>query len=98
MQIFADDVVSAVLRHMNLDHPDDNLLIARAFADRGAETATMVGLDHLAGHWEYASAGATHPLTVPWSKPIEQRQEIRREVVAIYDAACERLGITPRDH
>jgi hypothetical protein len=83
---------------MNLDHPDDNLLIARAFGDSGAETATMVGVDHLAGYWEYTSAGSTHPLTVPWSEPIGQRQEIRREIVAIYDAACERLGITPREH
>src|SRR5690606_38892887 len=29
--IFDSDVVAAILRHMNGDHSDDNLLIARAF-------------------------------------------------------------------
>ncbi|MGO1919788.1 MAG: DUF2470 domain-containing protein, partial [Microbacterium sp.] len=30
--IFDSDVVAAILHHMNDDHVDDNLLIARAFA------------------------------------------------------------------
>jgi hypothetical protein len=29
---------------------------------------------------------------------ITERGEIRREVVALYDTACERLGVEPRPH
>lgn len=36
---FDADVITAVLRHMNGDHTDDNLLIARAFADTSTRTS-----------------------------------------------------------
>ncbi|HRN28610.1 MAG TPA: DUF2470 domain-containing protein [Terrimesophilobacter sp.] len=99
MPTFSDDIVTAVLRHMNDDHTDDSLLIARAFGAPDAESARMVGLDTESGHWEYTVGADTHPLNVPWpAGPITERPEIRREVVALYDAACARLGIEPRPH
>lgn len=98
MSTFSEDIVTAVLSHMNGDHLDDNLLIARAFGDADAESATMVGLDFVAGHWEYTIGDESHELRVPWSKPISERPEIRREVVVLYNAACERLGIEPSPH
>ena len=83
---------------MNSDHNDDNLLIARAFGDPDATSATMTTLDERGGTWIYTvSAGDSH-LTVPWSTTISERPEIRREIVVLYDAACEKLGITPRAH
>ncbi len=98
MTIFQPSVVAAVLEHMNTDHSDDNLLIARAFGDPDAEAATMVGLDEHAGFWSYSVASDLHDLRVPWSKEISERAQIRREVVVVYDAACARLGETPRAH
>lgn len=84
---------------MNDDHTDDSLLIARAFGDEDAASARMVGLDTESGHWEYTVGGTARELRVPWpAGRITQRPEIRREVVALYDAACERLGIEPRPH
>lgn len=83
---------------MNGDHPEDNLLIARAFGDVVADSATMTGLDGSGGTWEYTIDGVTHELTVPWTVPISERPEIRREVVVLYGAACARLGVEPRDH
>lgn len=83
---------------MNEDHPEDSLLIARAFADPLATSARMTGLDEVAGFWEYELAGDTLVLSVPWSAPITERLEIRREIVVLYDTACERLGIEPREH
>ena len=53
MATFSDDIVSAVLHHMNDDHRDDSLLIARAFGSRDAETASMTGLDGDAGFFTY---------------------------------------------
>jgi hypothetical protein len=95
---FPPETIEAVLAHMNSDHNDDNLLIARAFGDPDATSATMTTLDESGGTWIYSSGGAETGLTVPWSTTIAERPEIRREIVVLYDAACEKLGITPRQH
>lgn len=98
MTTFTPDIVNAVISHMNGDHPDDNLLIARAFGNPAATSATMIGLDHNGGEWTITTDGESEHLTVPWSGPITERAEIRREVVVLYDRACEILGVTPREH
>ena len=101
MTLFDPAIVSAVLTHMNGDHQDDNLLIARAFGDRAAVTSRMVDVDGDAGHWMFgtdAGSGDEKPLRVAWSAPITERNEIRREIVVLYDRACAELGVTPRDH
>ncbi len=98
MPSFEPDVVTAVLAHMNGDHLDDNLLIARAFGHPDAAAAMMIGVDDLGGTWTYTLDGAAHELGVPWSTRISQRPEIRREIVVLYDAACARLGVEPRAH
>ena len=96
--MFSPDVVAAVLHHMNDDHTDDNLLIVRAFAQVEPDAAEMVTLDHLGGTWTYTVGGEAHELVVPWSQEIAERPEIRREVVVLYDRACEILGVEPRPH
>lgn len=100
--LFDPDVVSAVLHHMNGDHTADNLLITRAFAPdtQGEITdAVMTGLDGDGGVWTYTHAGTASELRVPWpGGSITERPAVRREVVAIYDLACERLGVEPRPH
>ena len=98
MAKFDAQTVTAVLSHMNGDHPDDNLLIARAFGDRAAESAVMTGLDGSAGMWNYTVKGTVHELSVPWSKTISERPEIRREVVVLFNAACAKLGVEARPH
>ncbi len=98
MPTFSDDIVAAVLHHMNDDHPDDNLLIARAFGDKDAWAATMISLDGDGGTWSYLIGDGEREVTVPWSGPITERPEIRREVVVLYDKACAKLGLEPRAH
>lgn len=96
---FSPQVVDAVLAHMNGDHTHDSLLIVRAFALPDAVDATMSGLDEEAGAWSATTAGGTEEVRVPWpAGRITERAEIRREVVALYDAACVRLGVEPRAH
>lgn len=95
---FPPETVAAVLAHMNSDHNDDNLLIVRAFGDRDAASATMTTLDRRGGTWAYVAGGADRELTLPWGAEISERAEIRREIVARYDAACAELGIQPRPH
>ncbi len=100
--IFESDVVAAILHHMNDDHTDDNLLIARAFAtasDLAITNAVMTDLDGDGGVWQITRAGVAEELRVPWpGGPIDERPAVRREIVALYDAACEKLGIEPRPH
>ncbi|MET0734997.1 MAG: DUF2470 domain-containing protein [Microbacterium sp.] len=99
--LFDESVLAGVLRHMNDDHADDNLLIARAFAPEAAAVAArMVGFDGDGGDWSVdAATGEAVALRVPWpGGPISERPEVRREIVALYDIACHRLGIEPRPH
>lgn len=95
---FDENVVAAVLRHMNTDHADDNLLIARAFVSGDIDAATMVDLDGAGGTWRVTTDGTERDVTVPWSVPVTERAEIRREVVVLYEAACARLGVPARGH
>ena len=96
---FAPEVVDAVLRHMNGDHTDDNLLIARAFVDPSADASTMTGFDGDGGVWEVTAGGVTRTASVAWpAGPITERAEVRREIVALYDEACAVLGVEPRPH
>lgn len=95
---FDENVVTAVLTHMNSDHADDNLLITRAFVSDQVEAATMVDLDGTGGTWRVTVDGDERDASIPWSVPVTERAEIRREVVVLYEAACARLGVPPRGH
>jgi hypothetical protein len=98
---FDDAALAGVLGHMNDDHRDDNLLIVRAFGGRAdAASATMLDFDGDGGSWSATAAdGEVYEVRVPWpGGAITERPEVRREIVALYDAACARLGIEPRPH
>ena len=98
---FDDDALTGVLRHMNDDHADDNLLIVQAFSSRpDAVSATMATFDGDAGEWVAVTAvGTQDAVRIPWlGGPISERREVRREIVALYDEACARLGMNPRPH
>jgi len=94
---FDASVIEAVTGHMNGDHPEDNLLIVRAFGRPEATESTMTGLDANAGVWRAVDASGEHEVRIDWpGGPIGERPEIRREVVALYKAACEKLGVPAR--
>jgi hypothetical protein len=98
---FDEATIAGVLGHMNREHNDDNLLIARAFGpDGGAVEATMTAFDGEGGQWSATGAdGAVLNIRVPWpGGAITERAAVRREIVALYDAACTRLGLEPRPH
>ena len=98
---FDDAALTGVLGHMNDDHADDNLLIARAFSPLpDVISSEMVTFDGAAGQWRIITAdGAEDVIRVPWpGGEITERREVRREIVALYDEACARLGVTPRPH
>jgi hypothetical protein len=97
--VFDAATLEGVLGHMNNDHVDDNLLIARAFCPvPDVVAASMVGFDGAAGRWRVVTAGGAEDVVrIPWpGGEISERPAVRREIVALYEAACARLGITPR--
>ncbi|WP_436891909.1 DUF2470 domain-containing protein [Nocardiopsis dassonvillei] len=84
---------------MNGDHPEDTLLICRALGGRpDATAARMTGLDGEAGEYAVTVGGTEHAVRIPWSEPLTERAQIRREVVRMYQEACTELGVTPRGH
>lgn len=96
---FDDNVISAVLRHMNDDHLDDNVVIARAFGAPDATAATMTGFDGDGTDWRAETPSGPQDLRIAWpAGPISERPAVRAQVVALYDAACSTLGIDPRPH
>lgn len=96
---FTPEVVAAVCRHMNEDHPDDSLLICRTLGkEPGAEAARMVGLDSHGAEFEVTVGARSAPVRLPWSETLTERPQIRREVVRMYEEACAQAGVEPRPH
>ncbi|MDI2125271.1 DUF2470 domain-containing protein [Yinghuangia seranimata] len=94
---FGPDVIAAVCKHMNEDHPDDNLLISRALGGQAAATsARMTGLDGTGADWVAVVDGAEVDVRVPWARPLTERREVRVEIVRMYNEACAVLGVEPR--
>jgi hypothetical protein len=60
----------------------------------------MTGFDGDGGEWSATGQdGTATAFRVAWpGGSITERREVRREIVALYDAACERLGVAPRPH
>ena len=95
---FDPAITAAVLHHMNDDHPEDSLLIARAFGHTDATASVMTTFDTEGGTWVYTLDGSEIELTLRWTAPITERPEIRREIVVLYDEACAKLGVEARPH
>ncbi|GHD15201.1 DUF2470 domain-containing protein [Nocardiopsis kunsanensis] len=94
---FSPEVVEAVTKHMNDDHPEDTLLICRALGGRpDATAARMTGLDGEAGEYTVAVGSEERTVRIPWSEPLTERPQIRAEVVALYRRSCRELGLVPR--
>jgi hypothetical protein len=96
---FGPDVVAAVCRHMNDDHPADSLLICRTLGGHpGATAARMTGLDAEGADFEVTLAAGAEHVRLPWSRTLTGRPEIRGEVVRMYEQACALAGVEPRLH
>lgn len=96
MSTFSQEIVDAVVKHMNDDHTEDSLVIVRAFAEPLAEQVRMTGLDAEAGYWSAKVGEKALTARVDWSQPLTERSQIRREVVILYRRACEMLGVESR--
>ena len=94
---FPPEVVAAVSRHMNDDHAGDALLICRTLGGRpDATAARTTGLDADGIDFAVTVGGIEVPVRIPFARRLTERAQIRREVVRMYQEACERAGVPPR--
>ena len=99
---FDDAALAGVLGHMNDDHADDNLLIARAFGpDADVIGATMTGFDGDGGDWVAELADGDDGRG---ARALAGRADHRaRARCAARSSRCTtrraaRLGVEPRPH
>ncbi|MEV7230213.1 MULTISPECIES: biliverdin-producing heme oxygenase [Polymorphospora] len=94
---FPAEVVAAISRHMNDDHPADSLLICRALGGRPTATAArMAGMDADGIDFVATVDGEPVPVRVPFGERLTQRPQVRKEVVRMYHESCAALGVPPR--
>lgn len=87
---FPEEVVTAIVRHMNGDHRSDSLLICQQFGAPTATKAFMTDFDQTGADFEATVDGDAIPLRVPWRGPITERAAVRAEVVWIFEEATRR--------
>lgn len=90
---FTDEIVRAVVTHMNHDHAADTLVICRALAGLPDATgAQMADLDDQGITLVAEVAGEEQTVKVPWFETPADRVGIRHEIVRLFETAQERLG------
>jgi hypothetical protein len=94
-----DDVVAAVLAHMNGDHAADCAAICRGLGGRpGTTRARMTGLDLEGFEFLATDAEGDHVVRVPCSSPLADRAQIRAEAARMCHESAAALGLPPWDH
>ena len=100
-----EDVVAAVINHLNQDHAQDLLRLCWAHGGpRDTQRATACGLD--AEGLELLAYGTFggQPVRVPFEHRIQNRPAIRQEIVRLCDEADKLLAdagptpVEPREH
>ncbi|GAA4699448.1 DUF2470 domain-containing protein [Nocardioides nanhaiensis] len=81
--------VDGVLEHMNADHLEASLSIARAHGYPAALSAEMTGVDEHGATWQVVDAGGAEAmLRVSWpGGPVADTAGVRREVVGLARSA-----------
>jgi putative heme iron utilization protein len=98
---FTADVVAAIMRHMNVGHADDSLLICQALGGQpSAVGAMMTGMDSDGIDFIALVDGAQVPIRLPWAERLTERAQVRGEVTRLYHEARAAMGLgpNPRQH
>jgi putative heme iron utilization protein len=81
------DCSEGILRHMNADHADALVLLARAAGDAGAEAATMTAVDRLGFHLKLRSGERVHGARLGFPREVRNAGEARTVLVEMARAA-----------
>ena len=84
------DTASEVIQHMNADHADALVLLARDFAGVEAEEARMTSVDRLGFHLQLKTGDRVHGARVPFTREVRNTQETRTVLVEMVHQARQR--------
>ncbi|MCI0483893.1 MAG: DUF2470 domain-containing protein [candidate division NC10 bacterium] len=74
-------VASGILQHMNADHADALLLLARVFGGVDADEATMTAVDRLGFHVRVKKESRVQGARIPFSREVKSSEETRAVLV-----------------
>ena len=75
------DAAPGIIAHMNADHADALLLIARHFAGESADEAAMTAVDRLGFHLRLKSGDRVHGRRVAFPEPVTNAGQARTVLV-----------------
>ncbi|HIW61575.1 MAG TPA: DUF2470 domain-containing protein [Candidatus Stackebrandtia excrementipullorum] len=79
---------------MNEDHAADTLVMCQGVGGHTkASAARMVDFDGTGADFSVTVEGVEVPLRIAWERPLSERAEVRPEIVRIYHASREKLGL-----
>jgi hypothetical protein len=76
-----------IIRHMNTDHPDALLMIARRFAGEAATEASMTAVDRLGFHLRLKTGDRVHGRRVNFLREVGNKDEARAVLVEMVKEA-----------
>jgi putative heme iron utilization protein len=81
------DCSAGILRHMNADHSEALVLLARAAGETDAEAATMTAVDRLGFHLRLRSGARVHGARIAFPREVRNNGEVRTVLAAMVRAA-----------
>jgi len=81
------DASAGILRHMNEDHSEALVLLARAAGETGVEAATMTAVDRLGFHLRLRSGARMHGARIAFPREVRDTPEVRAVLVEMVRVA-----------
>jgi hypothetical protein len=84
------DAAPGIITHMNADHADALVLLARRFADadaKDAEEATMTAVDRLGFHLRLKTGDRMHGVRIAFTREVRSAEETRTVLVEMVKQA-----------
>jgi len=75
------EAAPGIIKHMNTDHAEDLLLIARCFGGEAAEEAAMTAVDRLGFHLRLKSGDRIHGRRIPFLREVGNSGDTRTVLV-----------------
>ena len=86
------DVAGEIVEHVNRDHADALVTLARVFAGAEADEASMVSVDRLGFKLRIRHEGRVHGARVPFPREVTTAEETRQALIAMLRDARARLA------
>ena len=84
------DAATAILEHMNSDHKEALILLARVFAGIASEEATMTSVDRLGFQVRLKTEDGMRGIRIPFSREVSNPAESRQVLVEMVRQARQR--------